>query len=343
MISLWFTMPIADSHELAVPDFFDPATLERPAQIPYRERAPLAREWAMSHGVTPAADDRFRIGLLCIDVQNTFCLPESELFVGSSSGRGPIDDNHRLCAFMYRNLHRLTHIVATFDTHQPLQIFHPMFWIDAQGDHPAPYTEITLEAFQRRTWRPDPEVARDLHRTQEALEAYALHYLQQLAGRHLLMIWPYHAMLGGIGHALVAAIEEAIFFHSVARKTKASFILKGRHTLTENYSALRPEVMVREDDQEKELIEQLLAFDALIVAGQAKSHCVGWTVRDLLSEIRARNASLAGKIYLLEDCTSPVVVPGQADFTEHASEMFRHFAAAGMHIVQSTEPMHSWT
>jgi nicotinamidase-related amidase len=44
----------------------------------------------------------------------------------------------------------------------------------------------------------------------------------------------------------------------------------------------------------------------------------------------------------LEDCTSPVVVPGVVDYTEPAAEAYRRFAAAGMRIVRSTDPISSW-
>jgi nicotinamidase-related amidase len=80
----------------------------------------------------------------------------------------------------------------------------------------------------------------------------------------------------------------------------------------------------------------------VIVAGQAKSHCVAWSVHDLLSEIRARDPELAGKVFLLEDCTSSVVVPGVVDFTEQADGAFKQFAEAGMHRVHSTDPIDSW-
>src|SRR3970040_1955092 len=80
----------------------------------------------------------------------------------------------------------------------------------------------------------------------------------------------------------------------IARASQASFELKGASPLTENYSVLRPEVL--EDEEGKEiatrneaLLEKLLSYDALIVAGQAKSHCVSWTLSDLLEEIRRRN------------------------------------------------------
>ena len=53
-------------------------------------------------------------------------------------------------------------------------------------------------------------------------ERYLRHYVATLArrGKYELTVWPYHAMLGGIGHALVAAFEEAVFFHTIARAAR---------------------------------------------------------------------------------------------------------------------------
>jgi nicotinamidase-related amidase len=332
--------------ELPIPDFFDPASVERVARVPYGERATQAVEWAKLHNIRPATLDRERVGLLCVDVQNTFCLPDFELFVAGRSGCAAIDDNFRLCRFIYRNLGCLTQIVATMDTHDAIQIFHPIFWVDQQGQHPAPYTEISVEEVERGVWRPNPSVAGSVGCSAEELEKHGLHYVRTLSGRYPLMVWPYHSMLGGIGHALVSGVEEAIFFHSVARNARASFHIKGNNALTENYSALRPEVIKNSNGQpiggkNQELIDQLLSYDLLFVAGQAKSHCVAWTLDDLLAEIRSRNASLARKICLLEDCTSPVVVPG-ADFTDAANAAFSRFQDAGMRLVRSTEPLNGW-
>jgi len=85
-----------------------------------------------------------------------------------------------------------------------------------------------------------------------------------------------------------------------------------------------------------------LRFDAVIIAGQAKSHCVAWTIDDLLTDILRRDRSLVEKVYLLEDCTSPVVVPGVIDYTDEADEAFRRFVQAGMQVVRSTDPLKSW-
>jgi nicotinamidase-related amidase len=91
-----------------------------------------------------------------------------------------------------------------------------------------------------------------------------------------------------------------------------------------------------------ELVEKLLGFDAVVIAGQAKSHCVAWTIDDLLRSPAVGERELAEKVYLLEDCTSPVVVPDVADYTEEADAAFARFAEAGMHVVRSTDPIESW-
>ena len=51
---------------------------------------------------------------------------------------------------------------------------------------------------------------------------------------------------------------------------------------------------------------------------------------------------LAPRTYLLEDCTSPVVVPGAVDYTDEADAAFERYAAAGMHVVRSTDPIGAW-
>jgi nicotinamidase-related amidase len=331
---------------LPLPAHFDPATVGAVWRVPYQQRAVDAAAWAKQHAIPPAATDAQRVCLLLIDVQNTFCLPDFELFVGGRSGMGAIADNVRLCEFIYRHLDVITDITPTLDTHTAMQIFHPLFWVNAAGEHPIPAaTMITLEDVETGVWQVNPAISSSLG-PYETLSRHARHYTAKLtaAGKFPLTVWPYHSMLGGIGHALVAAVEEAIFFHCVARSSQTQFELKGSNPLTENYSVLRPEVLDSADgaivaQKNTSLIRKLLSYDAVIIAGQAKSHCVAWTIDDLLTEIQATDPTLAHKIYLLEDCTSPVVVPGVVDFTEAAQAAFQRFAAAGMHLIQSTEDL----
>jgi nicotinamidase-related amidase len=331
---------------LPIPSFFKPKKVSEVWRVPYQKRALEAKNWGKTYNICPATEDTKKIILVLIDVQNTFCLPDFELFVGGKSGRGAVEDNIRLCEFIYRNLNAITEIAVTMDTHTAMQIFHPIFWVNAAGEHPTPAaTAISYEDVQKRVWRVNPAIANSLAGGDYAmLEKYALHYVKKLseAGKYLLTVWNYHSMLGGIGHALVSAVEEAVFFHNIARNSQTIFELKGNNPLTENYSVLRPEVLEGADGQpiaakNTRFLEKLLTFDAIIIAGQAKSHCVAWTIADLLTEITARDPSMAKKVYLLEDCTSPVVVPGVIDFSEQADAAFKRFAEAGMQIIKSTE------
>ena len=337
--------------QLPMPPHFDPQTVKDVWRVPYGDRAVQATQWAQQHNLQPGAADTTRICLLAIDVQNTFCIPDFELFVGGQSGMGAVDDSKRLCEFIYRNLGVITQIIPTMDTHTAMQIFHPIFWVNAAGEHPVPAaTMISFEDVQQGVWRVNPAIAPSLSNGNlKALHSHALHYTKKLteAGKYPLTVWPYHSMLGGIGHAIVSAVEESMFFHGIARNSQTQFELKGSHPLTENYSVLRPEVMEGVEGgvlalKNTSLIQTLLEFDAVVVAGQAKSHCVAWTIADLLTEIQVFDPALASKVYLLEDCTSPVVVPGVIDFTEQANAAYDRFAAAGMHLVQSTSAIADW-
>lgn len=335
--------------DLAIPPHFNAAKTGEVFRVDYERRAADAVTWAADHGLARAAEDTRRVCLLLVDVQNTFCIPGFELFVGGRSGRGAVDDSRRLAEFIYRHLGDITEIVATLDTHTAYQIFHPVFWVDQHGNHPrGAQTIMEVADVERGAWRVNPVVAETMEVDYDWLQQHALHYVRTLArGRYPLMIWPYHAMVSGIGHALVSAIDEATFFHAIARGAQTRFELKGGHPFTENYSVLGPEVLEGPDGRaigrhNTRLIDRLLAFDAVVVAGQAKSHCVAWTVSDLADEIARRDPSFAERVYLLEDCTSPVVVPGAVDFTEPAEEAFDRFAAAGMHRVRSTTPLADW-
>ncbi|MBV8885994.1 MAG: isochorismatase [Chroococcidiopsidaceae cyanobacterium CP_BM_RX_35] len=344
-------MTTQTTKQLPIPPHFDPYKVGEVWRVLYQERAAAAEAWAKQHSIQPAAKDKTRICLMAIDVQNTFCIPEFELFVGGRSGMGAVDDNVRLCEFIYRNLGVISAIAPTMDTHTAMQIFHPIFWINDGGEHPTPAaTNITLEDVQKGVWKVNPAIAHSLAGGDYlALQKHALHYVQKLSddGKYPLTVWPYHSMLGGIGHALVSAVEEAIFFHNIARSSQILFEVKGSNPLTENYSVLRPEVL---DDPEgcpiaqknTDFIQKLLDFDVVIIAGQAKSHCVAWTIDDLLTEIMAQDPNLVKKVYLLEDCTSPVIVPGVVDFTAQADGAFHRFTNAGMHVVKSTQAIDTW-
>jgi nicotinamidase-related amidase len=338
------------------PASFDAANAERWEYAPDQLRLfAEAAEWRRAHGIGPAAGDRRNIHLLLIDEQKDFCFPRGSLYVGGRSGRGAVEDSRRIATFIYRNLPVLTDITATMDTHFAFQIFFASFWVDRDERPLAPFREITTEDIDRGEARPNPALAGWLsHGDYPWLLRQVRFYCAELekAGKYRLYLWPPHCILGSDGHALVGLIHEARMFHAFARSAQSWVEVKGGHPLTENYSVLRPEVIVRHDGQalaerNAGLVERLLAADAVIVAGQAASHCVKSSIDDLLGEIVAVDRRLAGKVYVLADCMSAVTVPDgsggfAADFTPQAEQALARFAEAGMHIVRSTDPLEGW-
>lgn len=334
---------------LPIPPHFDRERVGEVWKVPYEERAREAAQWAKKHHIRPAADDRFKISLIAVDVQNTFCIPEYELYVGGRSGTGAVDDNRRLCEFIYRNLDLMTEICPTMDTHQAMQIFHAIYLVNDKGEHPVPFTLVSEEDVRKGVWQFNPALGFSLGVDEEYGQRHLTHYTHQLkkTGKYDLTIWPYHAMLGGIGHALVSSVEEAVFFHGIARHSQPDFHVKGDNPFTEHYSVIGPEVLEgpkgeRIAEKSDKFFQKLLEFDAVVIAGQAKSHCVAWTIDDLLQHGLSGDRRVVEKVYLLEDCTSPVVVPGAVDYTDQANTAFQRFADAGMHVVRSTDPIDRW-
>jgi nicotinamidase-related amidase len=343
---------------LPAPPFYDPA---HAAQWGYRpDLAALLEQaagWRARHGLAPSGSDRTRIHLLLVDVQKDFCFPEGTLYVGGRSGRGALEDSDRIARFVYANLGSITDVTCTLDTHFPYQIFFPSFWLDRSGRPPGAHREITTEDIRQGEARPNPAVAwwlcgGDYAWLQRQVEFYCSEL--ERAGKYRLYLWPPHCILGGDGHALVGVVQEARVFHAFVRGSQDGLEVKGGHPLTENYSVLAPEVLQRWDggplvERNPKLVDTLLAADAVVVAGQAASHCVKSSLEDLLAEIQARDPRLARKVYILEDCMSSVAVPDPArpgellfDFTPQAEAALQRFAAAGMNVVRSTDPLASW-
>ena len=150
-------------------------------RVDYEARFAEGTAWAEEHGVAAAARDRFRTCLLLVDVQNTFCTPGFELFVAGRSGTGALEDNTRLCEFLYRNLPSLTQIVATLDTHQAFQIFHAPFLVDPEGRHPDPFTLVSAEDVASGHWRVDELAAETLGVDPGYAQEHLIAYTRALA------------------------------------------------------------------------------------------------------------------------------------------------------------------
>jgi nicotinamidase-related amidase len=243
------------------------------------------------------------------------------------------------------------------DTHLPFQIFFPSFWLDRDDVPPTANRELRLADIRGGQLRPNPAIAWWLCDGDEQwLRRQVEFYCAELekAGKYTLYLWPPHCLLGSDGHVLSGVVHEARLFHAYVRGARSWIETKGDHALSESYSVLAPEVLMRHDgralgERNTRLVEDLLACDALFVAGQAASHCVRSSLEDLLDEIRARDPSLARKVYLLTDCMSSVAIPDPSqpgrflhDFTPQAETALAHCAEAGMHLVDSAVPCSEW-
>jgi nicotinamidase-related amidase len=338
---------------LPLPPFFSPS---HAARWGYAPDVPAlfahAQEHRREHAVAPAGADRVRTHLLVIDAQKDFCFPEGALYVAGRSGSGAVDDSARLASYIYRNLAELTGLTFTFDTHHALQLFFPSFWLLPDGSPPAPHRAVTALDLASGRLRVSPDVAAQVAGGDVAgLQARVLHYCRELerAGKYTLWLWPPHCLLGGEGHALAGVLQEARLFHAFCRTAQSHAAVKGEHPLSENYSVFSPEVLTDQHgaqvlQKDSALLDRLLSADRLIIAGEASSHCVKSSIEDLLAAIRARDARLARRVFLLTDCMSAVTVPDgkgglAADFTPQAEEALARFAEAGMRLVTSAVPV----
>lgn len=271
----------------------------------------------MTHSNTPRLDGRLE--LLIIDPQNDFSdTPGAALPVP-----GAVADAERLVALMDRLMDRLDDIHVTLDTHQLVDIAHPLFWLDSDGNPPAPFTQISLEAVRQGSWRP----------RNPAFHDRALAYVQALEdnARYQLTIWPPHCLVGTWGHNLMAPVAAALrrWEEHFAR---VDYVTKGHNPWTEHYSAIQADVPDPEDPTTQlntRLIQTLEEADTVLLSGQALSHCVANTVRDIADNF---GAASIGKLVLLEDTSSPV--PG---FEDLGKQFLADLTRRGMRTARAAE------
>jgi len=269
----------------------------------------------------PATADQPRVLLWLVDVQNDFILPPP---LGRLPVPGAVEDSRRTIEWIYRNVHQITQITASLDTHTPFQIFYPTWWRDADGNRPAPYTVISADDVKKGLWKPVIE------------PVWSLQYVDELerVGKKQLMIWPFHCMEGTAGRALLPAFSEAIMYHSGARAAQPTYLPKGTIAHTEFYSVVEPEVKYPKHPDgglNTRFLEVVASFDLIYVAGQARSHCVLATMNSVMRYF-ANQPDVIRKIRFLDDCTSSI--PG---FEQATEQRLSEMAAQGMRLVKSTE------
>jgi nicotinamidase/pyrazinamidase len=226
--------------------------------------------------------------LLIVDMQNDFCKSGASLYVN-----GAENDAAVLADFISGFSDEIDHIILTQDSHQVIDISHPCFWEDSIGNPPPPFTIIKPENIRSGEWRPRYEADKSV--------AYVGNLEKQ--GEFPHTIWPEHCIIGSEGAAIISEIMEPV--KTWARKGNFfDVVVKGTNPLTEHFGVLRANIPVDgspETQLNLPLISKLNLYDHILIAGEAKSHCVANTVKQMIDIDR-----LPEKLVLLEDCMSDV-------------------------------------
>ena len=255
-----------------------------------------------------------RNAFLIIDTQFDFCHPNGALFVP-----GAEQDVVRMADLIRNYASQIDHIVLTLDTHHVLDIAHPLFWHDKQGNHPAPFTQITADDINAGRWIP--------RFSSEKAKKY-IHDLEA-DGQFTHFIWPEHCLIGSRGAALHDTLLSALKDWSARRDLDYVAVQKGLYPLSEHFGIFRAQVSdpnVPETQLNTGLIADLARFDAIYLMGEAKSHCVANSLKQLLDFA----PELVLKLVVVTDCMSDV-----ADLGYLADPIYAEARARNVRFVES--------
>lgn len=258
--------------------------------------------------------------LLIIDPQNDFHDQD-----GATLGvPGAMADAARLSDIINKKQRALNNIHVTLDTHQLVDVAHPIMWVDSKGRNPDPFTIISANDVKNGTWRAfNPAYQKRLQSYVEQLEAN---------NRYPLCIWPPHTLVGSWGYGVVEDIYKAVTGWEQNRVRRVNYVTKGHNPWTENYSAIQADVPDPTDPTTQlntQLIQTLEESDTVFLSGQALSHCIANTVRDIANNFGEDSIK---KLVLIEDTSSPV--PG---FEYLADDFMTEMKGRGMQTVKAAQ------
>ncbi|MDR2137504.1 MAG: isochorismatase family protein [Synergistaceae bacterium] len=259
--------------------------------------------------------------LVIIDPQNDFCDRRGSLYV-----EGAEADVERLSKYIARaggtksnmEISAISAIFVSLDSHDPVAIFHPVFWTNEAGECPVPFSQITPADFRSKKWKAAmPENAPFAERTFKVLEAKGF----------TLTVWPEHCIVSTWGHQVAEPLLRAFKIWREKTGLPVRYVFKGENPYTDQFSAfegvdgLYPETAFNEN-----VFARLAPFEQVTFAGEALSHCVG----ESILSYRRRLGKARQRVRLLADCTSPV-----GGFDRDAS--LRLLQDAGVELVVAEE------
>ena len=245
--------------------------------------------------------------------------PQVDFHPGGSLGiNGANEDSQRTADFIRDNKHLITHIYISLDSHHRTHIAHGICWEDENGNSPQPFTVISNEDIEAGKWKPrDPKLLDHCKFYTKALEE---------KGRFKLIIWPEHCLIGTPGHAVEKTLNSALQEWAGANLANIHYVMKGTNCLVEMYSAIGAEVEIKADPStciNHNLLGHLNSSEKLIICGQALSHCVNYTTRDIVDNWEGDKS----RIIVLKDACSPV-----AGYEESGKKFLEDMAAVGVTI-----------
>eukprot|EP01031_Cornospumella_fuschlensis_P038252 gene38250-46482_t len=205
---------------------------------------------------------------------------------GALAVPGATADTSRIADLIRNHVGAIDSVVVTLDSHHREHIAHALFWQDANGDWPPVFQRITHQDVVDGRWLPRDSVFLE----------HCLSYTKALEekNRFTLTIWPAHCIIGSPGHAVHPVLQEALGLWSAENGKEVQYVMKGMNNLTEMYSVLQAEVPLADDPRTQlntQLLSSLRAARKVVVAGQALSHCVNYSVRDLVQHWAPRESS----------------------------------------------------
>lgn len=261
--------------------------------------------------------------LLLVDPQNDFCdfgppalgddRPMPALPVP-----GAVADLLRVTGLLERRGEAIDSIVVTLDSHPLVGIERPLFWETDEGGAVEPFTVISADDLRAGRYRPAVTRLQGDDRVLNVLAGL------EAQGKPGVMVWPAHCVVGTWGHQVFSPLAQAIERWTAQHRRLVHYVHKGSHPLTEHFGAFEAEVVLPdapETGSNHGLARRLARAGTLLVAGEAASHCVAASLRQLLRMF----PQLAPRVVLLADCMSPV-----QGFEAEAEALFAEMALHGV-------------
>ncbi len=263
------------------------------------------------------------IHLVSIDPQNDF------MDNGTLPVPGALNDMDRLAAMVQKHSKKISDIHITLDSHRGLDISHAPFWINSStGKMPDPFTQITFRDVKDGIWLPKIPSMRD----------HVLAYTEFLEkqGNYTHTIWSTHCLIGTPGHAVEDKFFQAANNWANDNIALIDFVVKGSDFRVEHFGALQAE-MPMADNPETQLnsgfLQTLQDADAILLAGEALSHCVRATIQQIVDNIGSEHVK---KLHLLADCSSSIpAIPNVVDFPALTATWLKDMQKLGLTVTDS--------